>query len=96
MSLHLSKCHIFGNHVSLLIYKDILTFEAYLNVLLFSLAKIMCRFRCSGHKMPIEQGDFLGIDRNRRLCILCDSNQLGDEYHYNLVIMYATGKSVSH
>ena len=36
-----SKCNY---HI---ICKDTLTFEAYLNVLPFSLANIRCRFRCS-------------------------------------------------
>ena len=57
-------------------------FEGYLNLLLFSLAKVMCKFRCSDHKLPIEQGRFFGIDRNQRFYTLCNSNQLGDDYHY--------------
>ena len=64
------------------IYNDFLKFEAYLNVLPFSLAKIKRKFRCSDHKSPIERGCLLGIDRCRRLCTLCDSNQLCDKYHY--------------
>ena len=64
------------------IYKDTFKFEGYLNLLPFSLAKVMCKFRCSDHKLPIEQGRFFGIDRNQRVCTLCNSNQLGDEYHY--------------
>ena len=40
------------------IYKDTFKFEGYLNLLPFRLAKVMCKFRCSDHKLPIEQGRF--------------------------------------
>ena len=53
--------------------KESLKFEAYLNALPSSLSKVMCKFRCSDHKLPVEQG---------RLCTLCIFNQVGDEYHY--------------
>ena len=32
--------------------------------------------------MPIETGRHIGIDRNDRLCNICKSSDIGDEYHY--------------
>ena len=40
------------------------------------------KFRCTNHKLPIEKGRFLGIARDDRICNLCNSAKLGDEYHY--------------
>ena len=42
------------------------------------------KFRCVNHKLPIEKGRFYGIaiDDNDRVCELCNTNKLGDEYHY--------------
>ena len=34
------------------------------------------------HFIPIEKGRHLGIDRNKRVCTLCKTNSIGDEFHY--------------
>ena len=34
------------------------------------------------HKLPIEKGRFLNIERNECICLLCNKNELGDEFHY--------------
>ena len=39
-------------------------------------------FRCLNHRLPIERGRFWGIERDDRICDICNKNQLGDEYHY--------------
>ena len=36
------------------------------------------------HRLPIESGRFCNIERSRRICNLCNLNQLGDEFHYIL------------
>ena len=41
------------------------------------------RFRTTNHKLPIEQGRWDNIDRNNRICFLCNSD-IGDEFHYIL------------
>ena len=38
--------------------------------------------RCLSHKLPIEKGRLLNIERNERICLLCNKNELGDEFHY--------------
>ena len=32
--------------------------------------------------MPIEQGRFWGVDRDDRICDICNLNNIGDEFHY--------------
>ena len=40
--------------------------------------------RCILIDLPIETGRHIGIDRNFRLCNICKSSDIGDEYHYFL------------
>ena len=42
------------------------------------------RFRISAHRFPVEVGRYANIDYKLRLCPICDSNDIGDEYHYFL------------
>ena len=42
----------------------------------------LCKFRCGSHRLPIETGRWRGVSINDRLCHLCDSGDIGDEYHY--------------
>ena len=63
-------------------YKDEFCFEEYLDVLPNNLRTFLCKFRTTNHCMPIEKGRHLNIERNQRICSLCDKNVLGDEFHY--------------
>ena len=36
--------------------------------------------------MPIEKGRHLGIERNKRLCTLCNKNVIDDECHFYLSV----------
>ena len=40
------------------------------------------KFRYINHKLPIKKGRFIGIARDDRICNLCNSAELGTEYHY--------------
>ena len=67
------------------LYHDIKTsfkFENYLNKLPFKHRKALTKFRTSNHNLPVEKGRHLGIDRNKRICQLCQSGSRGDEFHY--------------
>ena len=64
------------------LYKKDFCFEKYLNILPLPLSKYFCKFRCLSHKLPIEKGRFLNIERNECICQLCNKNELGDEFHY--------------
>ena len=57
-------------------------FEPYLSTLSPYYRKILCKFRSSNHKLPIEVGRFNNLERSLRKCIYC--NKLGDEYHFML------------
>lgn len=42
----------------------------------------MLKFRLSNHKLPIHSQRFLDIPRGERVCDLCESGDIGDEFHY--------------
>ena len=43
------------------------------------------RVESVNHRLPIQSGRFSHIPRHERLCTLCNSGDIGDEYHYLLV-----------
>ena len=55
---------------------------------LFSLSpfdrKIICRFRTSNHRLSIERGRYYDINRADRICELCNSDKICDEFHFVL------------
>ena len=63
-------------------YKNKFEIEKYLVDLPFDSARFLLKFRVLNHKLPIQKGRFLGIERNERKCNKCSCNDLGDEYHY--------------
>ena len=42
----------------------------------------LCKFKCHSHKLPIATGRFVGLSVDDRICPLCNTNDVGDEYHY--------------
>ena len=66
------------------IFKTEHGFEKYLDILNERDRITLTRFRTTNHRLPIETGRWLNIDRNDRTCTLCNSNKLGDEFHYLL------------
>ena len=50
----------------------------------FENRKIVCKFRLSNHKLPIEELRYDNIKRVERLCPICDLKVIGDENHYML------------
>ena len=45
----------------------------------------LSRFRCSAHKLAIEEGRYRNIERNQRICSRCNINVIENEYHFLLV-----------
>ena len=41
-----------------------------------------CKFRCGGHRLPVATGRWHNVSRAVRFCHLCDSADIGDEFHY--------------
>ena len=65
-----------------IIFKTTHCFESYIKYLPDDLRIALSKFRCVNHKLPIERGRFWGVARDDRICDLCNSAKLGDEYHY--------------
>ena len=63
-------------------FKEDLKLENYLLKLPVKKYKLLCRFRCFNFKLPIETGRWDHIPRSERKCNLCDSDDIGDEFHY--------------
>ena len=40
--------------------------------------------RCSSHKLMIEKGRYLNLERNQRVCSMCNLNDIEDEFHFIL------------
>ena len=60
--------------------KDAFVFENHLKILPEVFAKIMIKFRTLNHKLPIQKGRMLGIERKERMCHKCQMKELGDEF----------------
>ena len=75
-----SKCMFYK------MFKCALDPETYLscvNVKKFRIA--LSRLRCSAHDLFIESGRFKAVEKENRICRLCDLNVLEDEYHFVLI-----------
>ena len=63
------------------LFKHNFEFEKYLETLPNKDANTFCRFRAGNHRLPIETGRWQNIERQNRYCTLCDSLEIGDEFH---------------
>jgi hypothetical protein len=66
------------------LFKNKFEFEDYFNILDDRDIFTFCRFRLNNHKLPIEYGRWNNIPRELRICNLCNTADLGDEFHYLL------------
>ena len=66
------------------LFKSNFRFEEYLDVLNDKNRFTFCRFSTSNHRLPIEVGRWTNVERHNRLCQLCQSCKIGDEFHYVL------------
>ena len=57
-------------------------FEPYLDILPTKDRIKVTKFRVSNHRLPIETGRWHGIPITNRTCPKCQTNALGDEFHY--------------
>ena len=62
-------------------FKTEFKYEEYLNTSEIYVI-LLCRFRTTNNKLPIETGQWQNIPRENRKCKLCNRSQIGDEYHY--------------
>ena len=40
--------------------------------------------RCSSHKLMIEKGRYINLERNQRVCSVCNLNDIEDEFYFIL------------
>ena len=62
-------------------FKHDFKLENYLLKLSIKNARILCKFRTGNVNLPIETGRWFNIERDYRICHLCNSD-VGDEFHY--------------
>ena len=67
------------------LYKEDQQFEAYLRILPRKAYAPLIKFRTGNHRLPIETGRWEGIPYTERKCNLCESNDIGDEFHFLLI-----------
>ena len=70
------------------IFKTELKIEKYISILPYNYMFNFCKFRCDGHRLPVETGRWHNVSRADRLCHLCDSADIGDEFHYIMSCNY--------
>jgi len=58
------------------------SFEKYLEILKDKDLFLLCRFRTSNHRLHIAIGRWQNINRENRVCNLCQGRELEDEFHY--------------
>ena len=66
------------------LFKDQHNLEKYLTKLDTPDRIILSKFRCGNHRLPVATERY-NRQENLHPCILCDSNEDGDEYHYVLI-----------
>ena len=63
-----------------------ISFLRYLEIFDSKNAIVLCKFRTTNHRLPIEIGRWQNIERNNRKCLLCDTNTMALEM--NFIIFY--------
>ena len=63
-------------------FKPEFGYELYLDVLPKSLRLFFCRLRLSVHPLMIQTGRYNTLPRNERRCLICNTNDIEDEFHF--------------
>jgi hypothetical protein len=70
----------------LIVYKALQTtfaFEPYLETIVSrNLRSAITKFRICAHNLRIQTGRYDRVERNLRICQLCNSNEVEDEFHF--------------
>ena len=65
--------------------KNSFEYEEYLDKISNNtIRKYLTRFRLSSHNLEIELGRYHGIDRENRICKICNLNSIESEFHFLL------------
>ena len=71
-----------------MLFKENCDFEDYLDILSDKERITLCKFRTTNQRLIIETGRWHNIDRDDRICTLCNAGLIGDEFHYLLECTY--------
>ena len=63
-------------------FKQNFDLEKYFITLPRKFYLLLFKLRIANHKLPVEIGRWEGTVRNERICSLCDTRDIGDEFHY--------------
>ena len=66
------------------LFKPNFGFEHYLDDLPQCFRISLTKLRTSNHKLPVEKGRYCHLPRDERCCTLCNTGQMGDEFHFLL------------
>ena len=77
------------------LFKTYFYFEIYISELSPYYMYILCKFRCGSHRLPVETGRWRNLPRSERVCSLCDSMDIGDEYHYIMTCSYFINERIN-
>ena len=85
-----SWCNKIALQNSMVLYKDFkssIDFEIYLDVLPYKFRISLSRLQLSSQQLNIEVGRHGSnrVDRHRRLCLLCNTTDIEDEFHLVLI-----------
>lgn len=76
--------NIVSNSSKCSLYREIkidFQLEPYLFRVPFYLSKYLLKFRTCNHKLDIEAGRYINLEKNERHCRNCNLNTIGDEFH---------------
>ena len=80
-----SKCNIYKHLI------DRFCLQYYLKISMPNCyTMLITRFRVSAHTLLIEKGRYHNIERGKRICQMCDMNDVEDEYHFILKCPFYT------
>ena len=63
-------------------FKNVLVSEDFLQILPPNLAYTLVHFRTLNHGLPIQKGRIQNIPFEERISTKCNSEDIGDEFHY--------------
>ena len=66
------------------LFKNIFEIEHYFHILDDRDIYTFCKFRTTNHRLPVEVGRWNNVNRENRLCVYCNAEDIGDEFHYLL------------
>ena len=62
-------------------FKGVYELETYLTKLTKSSRILLTRFRTCNNRLPVNVGRCTGVNREERICNLCNDNAIADEFH---------------